>query len=91
MLTWRQLAASNGSSFHPPHRSRSRRPAIRAIRSNSGGGGQTQADRVEGDAVGFDADVGLVEDLRERVITADVEPDVVDADTVDVDELVAGP
>jgi hypothetical protein len=36
-LTWRQLAAVNGSPFHPPHRSRSRRPAMWAMRSNSGG------------------------------------------------------
>ena len=41
--------------------------------------GQTQADRAEGDALGADADVVTVQDLRDGVVTAHVQDDVVDA------------
>lgn len=45
--------------------------------------------RAEDEAVGADADVFLVEDLCHGVVAADVEHDVVDADVLGVDELVA--
>jgi hypothetical protein len=50
---------------------------------------QAQTDRADDHAVGADADVVLIEDLRDGVVPADVEDDVVDPDVLGVDELVA--
>jgi hypothetical protein len=52
---------------------------------------QAQADRVQDEAVGPDANVVLVEDLRDGVVSANVQHDMVDPDVLGVDELVAWP
>jgi hypothetical protein len=50
---------------------------------------EAQTDRAEDDVLGADEDVVLVEDLGDRVVSADVQRDVVDPDRFGVDELVA--
>jgi hypothetical protein len=50
---------------------------------------QAKPDRAEGKAIGANVDVVLVEDLRDRVVLADVQPNVVDLKALHVDEPVA--
>ena len=64
---------------------------MRAIRSNSGGLARRRLIGPSTTPPAAEADVVLVEDLRDRVVAADVEHDVVDPDALGVDELAAGP
>ncbi len=52
--------------------------------------GQSHPDRAEDDAARADVDVVFIEDLRDGVVAADVQDNVVNADVFGVDELVAG-
>ena len=52
--------------------------------------GQSHPDRAEDDAARADVDVVFIKDLGDGVVAADVEDNVVNADVLGVDELVAG-
>jgi hypothetical protein len=52
--------------------------------------GEAQADRIQHDAFEADVDVVLVEQLRDRIVSADVEVDEVNPHAFCVDVLSAG-
>ena len=82
-----QFPDGYGSRSQPAHRSLSRSPASRAIRSSSEWVGVADADRMHPHAAVPDHDLGALGALRERVVRGGLERHLVEVHPLDRDPL----